>query len=120
EVLLSKGQEWDWLGDPRNRVQTLMILFVLSLGGLIFWETHHASPVVSFRPLRERNFLMACIIVFCAFGVLYGASTSLPAMLQSLFGYDALQSGLVMSPSGFFSVIMMVVVGALLGVGTDA
>ena len=28
EVMLSKGQEWDWLGDPFWRVQTLAILFV--------------------------------------------------------------------------------------------
>ena len=28
EVMLSKGQEWDWLGDPFWRVQTLLILFV--------------------------------------------------------------------------------------------
>ena len=25
EVMLSKGQEWDWLGDPFWRVQTLVI-----------------------------------------------------------------------------------------------
>ncbi len=24
EVLLSKGQEWDWFGDPFWRVQTLL------------------------------------------------------------------------------------------------
>jgi len=41
-------------------------------------------------------------------------------MLQSLFGYDAFLSGLVMSPAGFFSIVMMVVVSALLGRGTDA
>jgi DHA2 family multidrug resistance protein len=28
EVVLSKGQEWDWLGDPFWRVQTLAIFFV--------------------------------------------------------------------------------------------
>ena len=32
EVMLSKGQEWDWLGDPFWRVQTLLILFVLGAG----------------------------------------------------------------------------------------
>ena len=31
EVVLSKGQEWDWLGDPFWRVQTLVILFVVGL-----------------------------------------------------------------------------------------
>jgi hypothetical protein len=41
----------------------------------------------------------------CAFAVLYAASTSLPALLQSLFGYDALNAGLVMSPARFFAVV---------------
>src|ERR1700733_6626107 len=120
EVMLSKGQEWDWLGDPFWRVQTLAILFGAGLVGLIVWELRHRSPVVNFRPLRERNFATCCIIVFFAFAVLYGASTSLPGLLQSLFGYDALSAGLVMSPGGFFAVLAMPVVGLVLGRGTDA
>ena len=31
EVLLSKGQEWDWFGDPFWRVQTLTAIFVVGL-----------------------------------------------------------------------------------------
>ena len=120
EVMLSKGQEWDWYNDPFWRVQTLFILFVLGLGGLIFREMRIAHPVVNFRPLGERNLAASCIIIFCAYGVLYGASTSLPGLLQTLFGYDAYVSGLVQSPSGVFSILMMLVVGALIGRGTDA
>jgi MFS transporter, DHA2 family, multidrug resistance protein len=89
----------------------------VGLVGLIFWELRHPSPVVNFRPLRERNFAACCIIIFCAFAVLYAASTSLPALLQSLFGYDALSAGLVMSPAGFFAVVTMPFVGRALGRG---
>jgi MFS transporter, DHA2 family, multidrug resistance protein len=120
EVTLSKGQEWDWFGDPSWRVQTLVILFVVGLAGLIFWELRHPSPVVNFRPLRERNFAACCVIIFCAYAVLYASSTSLPALLQSLFGYDALSAGLVMSPAGIFAVITMPFVGRALGRGADA
>ncbi|QDV39405.1 DHA2 family efflux MFS transporter permease subunit [Tautonia plasticadhaerens] len=120
EILLSKGQQWDWYNDPFGRVQTLFILFVLGLGGLIARELRIANPVVDFRPLAERNFAACCLIVFCAYGVLYGASTTLPALLQGLFGYDAFVSGLVMSPSGIFSILTMLVVGVLLRRGTDA
>jgi DHA2 family multidrug resistance protein len=120
EILLSKGQEWDWLGDPFWRVQTLLILFLSALGGLIFWELRSRNPVMNLRPLAERNFRVACIIIFCAYSVLYGASTLLPGLLQSLFGYDALHSGLVISPSGLFAIIMLMVVGALLGRKVDA
>jgi DHA2 family multidrug resistance protein len=108
------------VGDPFWRVQTLVILFVVGLIGLIVWELRHPAPVVNFRPLRERNFTACCIIIFCAYAVLYAASTSLPALLQSLFGYDALSAGLVMSPAGFFAVVTMPLVGLLLGRGTDA
>jgi DHA2 family multidrug resistance protein len=120
EIALSKGQEWDWLGDPFWRIQTLTILFVLGLGLLIFRELRIANPVVNFRPLAERNLAACSIIIFCAYGVLYAASTSLPGLLQALFGYDAYASGLVQSPAGLFSVLMLVVVGFLLGRGIDA
>ena len=120
EVMLSKGQEWDWLRDPSWRVQTLAILFAVGLVGLIIWELRQPSPVVSFRPLRDRNFAGCCIVIFCAYAVLYAASTSLPALLQSLFGYDALNAGLVMSPAGLFAVIAMPFVGRALGRGADA
>jgi len=120
EVLLSKGQEWDWLGDPFWRVQTLLVLFLAALGGLIVWEMRHRSPVVNFRPLGERNFLLSCILIFSAYAVLYGASTTLPALLQSLFGYDALNAGLVMSPAGLFAILLMPVIALLLGRGKDA
>jgi MFS transporter, DHA2 family, multidrug resistance protein len=120
EVMLSKGQEWDWLSDPFWRVQTLAILVAVGLIALIFWEMRHPNPVVNFRPMRERNFAACCLIIFGAFAVLYAASTSLPALLQSLFGYNALNAGLVMSPAGFFAVVAMPIVGAALGKGTDA
>ena len=120
EVMLSKGQEWDWLGDPFWRVQTLATFVLVGLIGLVFWELRSPNPVVNFRPLAERNFSACCIIIFCAFAVLYGASTSLPALLQSLFGYNALNAGLVMSPSGFFALLAMPVVGFMLGRKIDA
>jgi MFS transporter, DHA2 family, multidrug resistance protein len=119
EVMLSKGQEWDWLGDPFGRVQTLAIFFVVGLITLVVWELHHRGPVINFRPLRERNFAICCIIIFCAYAALYAASTLLPGLLQSLFGYDALDAGLVMSPAGIFAVIAMPIVGIMLGRGMD-
>jgi DHA2 family multidrug resistance protein len=120
EVLLSKGQEWDWFDDAFGRVQVLGVLFVVGLGGLIFWEGRHSLPIVNFRPLRDRNFAISCLIIFCSFGILYGSSTLLPALLESLFGYDAFHAGLVLSPSGFFTILAIVIVGVLLTRGVDA
>jgi MFS transporter, DHA2 family, multidrug resistance protein len=120
EIMLSKGQEWDWLGDPFYRVQTLLALFVLGLAGLIVRETRIANPLINFRTLADRNFRSCCIIIFCAFGVLYANTVTLPGLLQSLFGYDATTSGLVLSPAGVFSVLMLFIVGLLMTRGVDA
>jgi MFS transporter, DHA2 family, multidrug resistance protein len=120
EIMLSKGQEWDWLGDPFGRVQTLLALFVLGMGWLIYHEMRTASPIINFRVLRDRNLSLSCIIMFSAFAVLYCSCIALPGLLQSLLGYDALRSGLSMSPSGVSSMVAMIVAGALLGRRVDA
>ena len=119
EVMLSKGQEWDWLNDP-FRVQTLVILFAAGLVTLIVWELRHRNPVVNFRVLAERNLAACCIMTFCAYVALYASTKSMLGLLQSLFGYDALSTGLVMSPAGIFAVLAMLIVGRLLGLRTDA
>ena len=65
EVLLSKGQEWDWLGDPFGRVQTLVILFILGgmrpglLGDAALQSDRQFSP--SARP----QFAISCLVIFC-------------------------------------------------------
>jgi DHA2 family multidrug resistance protein len=110
EVVLSTGQEWDWFGDP----------FALCLGGLIYRELRYSAPLVNLRPLADRNFAIGAIIIAVAYAVLYAQTTALPGMLQSLFGYDATQSGLVLSPAGIFSVMLLPIVAVLLGRGFDA
>ncbi len=120
EVILSKGQEWDWLGDPFLRVQTLLVMFLVSLVALIRRQLRIANPLINFRTLRDRNFRSCCVIIFCAYGILYANTTILPALLQSLFGYDATTSGLVLSPAGVAAVTMLFAVGLLLGRGVDA
>jgi DHA2 family multidrug resistance protein len=120
EILLSKGQEWDWLGDAFGRVQTLAVLFVLGLAVLIFREMRIANPIINFRVLGERNLAISCVILFSAYAVLYASSFSLPQLLQALFGYDALQAGLVLSPGGITSLTALVIAGFLLGRGVDA
>jgi DHA2 family multidrug resistance protein len=120
EILLSKGQEWDWLGDPFYRVQTLVALFVGGLCSLIYRELSFANPLINFRTLTDRNFRSSCIIIFCAFGVLYANTTTLPALLQTLFSYDATTSGLVLSPSGIGAILVLLAVGILMARGVDA
>ena len=47
---------------------------MLGFGLLLFRELRIANPIVNFRVLGERNLAMCCIIIFCAYAVLYAAS----------------------------------------------
>ncbi len=119
EVMLSKGQEWDWLDDSFWRVQTLLIVFVAALAALVYRELTFASPVVAFQVFRERNFAVCCGISFGTLAVLYMASVALPLMLLTSFGYDAYAAGRVLWPAGVFSLLTLLIVGRLLGWGID-
>lgn len=120
EILLSKGQEWDWLGDPFGRVQVLVVGFGVGLLSLIIWELRHPSPVLNLRPFADRNFAASGLIAYVAFAITYAAMVLLPGMLQTLFGYNAVWSGLIMSPAGLFSIPTMALVGYLIGKKVDA
>lgn len=111
EVVNTKGQEWDWFGDPFWRVQGLMALFIVALVSLIYRERRISHPILNFKPLADKNFLVCSVIIFMACAVLYGSVTILPTLLESLISYNALNAGLVVSPSGIFAILTMVVAG---------
>jgi len=111
EVVNTKGQEWDWFGDPFWRVQGLTVLFIVALVSLIYRERRYRYPILNFKPLGDKNFLVCSIIIFMACAVLYGSVTILPTLLESLISYNAINAGLVVSPSGLFAILTMVGAG---------
>ena len=106
EVVLDKGQEWDWFGS--HAIIALAILTVIGLAGGLAWERRHPEPFINLRLLRDRSFLVGCMIIFSTYAVLYGSILLLPQMMQGLMGYDATNAGLVLSPAGLFSMITMI------------
>ncbi len=118
EVVLDKGQEWDWFGS--QAIIVLAVLTFLGLAGGLVWELHHPEPFINLRLLRDRSFLVGCIIVSSTYAVLYGSTLLLPQMMQGLMRYDATNAGLVLSPAGFASMIMMILSAAILRLRLDA
>jgi len=120
EIILSKGQQWDWYNDPFWRMQTLFVLFAVSLAGIVIWESRHPAPILNLGPFKERNFVASCVTAYVTFIVIYASTILLPQMVQTLFGYNAIWSGLVLSPAGLFSIAAIAVAGFLLGKKFDA
>jgi MFS transporter, DHA2 family, multidrug resistance protein len=58
----------------------------------------------------------ACFVVMLAIGaILYATTQFLPQLVQQNFGYTATWAGLVLSPGGLVTMVMMFVVGRLSG-----
>ncbi|HEX4000946.1 MAG TPA: DHA2 family efflux MFS transporter permease subunit [Pirellulales bacterium] len=118
EIVLDKGQDADWFGS--RMIVCLSVVAVVSLVAAVVWELKHPQPIVNLRLLKERNFRFCALVLFFAFGVLYGSTVLLPELMQLLMGYSATMAGLVMSPAGLFTMLEMPLIGFLLGRRVDA
>jgi DHA2 family multidrug resistance protein len=112
EVVLDEGQREDWFSS--NFIVIAAILCVFSLAAVVFWELRQKQPVIDFHVLKERNFMLATVSMLVLGFVLYGSTALLPLFLQTLLGYTALLSGLVLSPGGIAILLCMPLVGILL------
>src|ERR1700693_4083951 len=96
EVALARGQIEDWFGSP-------VICWMLGIGvvgwiATLLWELRIKDPVIEFRLLANRNFAIASVLFFVFGFGLFGSTTLIPQMLQSLYGYRAIDAGLVLGP----------------------
>jgi DHA2 family multidrug resistance protein len=111
EILLDRGQIDDWFGS--RFIVWMFLIAVTCLVTAIFWELHHTDPVIDFRLLKSRNFALANVFYFVFGFGLFGSTTMIPQILQSLYGYRAIDAGLVLGP-GAFVITLLAPVGAQL------
>ena len=111
EVLLDRGQIDDWLGS--SFIVCMLALAIVCLTSAVFWELRHPDPVIDFRLLKVRNFAIANVFYFLFGFGLFASTTIVPQMLQSLYGYRAIDAGLVLGP-GALVITFLAPVGAQL------
>ncbi len=96
EIALDRGQIEDWFGS--SFICWMLALALLGWIATVIWEMQAKEPVIDFRLLTSRNFAIANVLFF-GFGVgLFGSTTLIPQVLQSLYGYRATDAGLVLGP----------------------
>jgi len=111
QVVLDKGQREDWFES--HFILACSVLAATGLLAAAAWELTRKDPIVDLRLLKNRNFFLATLTMFMLGVVLYGSTALLPIFLQTLLGYTALLSGLVLSPGGIMVVLMLPLVGRL-------
>src|SRR5580692_4966843 len=113
EIVLDRGLEDDWFGS--NFIVTFTFIGALAFVLMIPWEMSRPDPMIDVRMVGSRQF-GACFLVMGATGaILYATTQFLPLLVQSNFGYTATWAGLVLSPGGVVTLVMMFVVGQVSG-----
>ena len=112
EVSLDRGQIDDWFGSAF--ITSMIVTAVLGWIGTVAWESYVKNPIIDFGLLKNRNFAIASVLFF-VFGIgLFGTTTLIPQMLQSLYGYRAIDAGLVLGPGALVITLLAPVSAQLL------
>ena len=109
--MLDRGLEDDWFGS--NFIITFTAICALAFVLMIPWELSRSDPMIDMRMVGSRQF-GACFLVMGATGaILYATSQFLPLLVQTDFGYTATWAGVLLTPGGLVTMVMMFVVGNL-------
>ncbi len=117
QILLERGESQGWFESREIVAETVLAVSAIVL--FIWHELRTRWPVVDLRILKNRQ-LTAGVVYGLALGfALYASVFALPVFLQTLLGYTAWDTGLVILPGAIASAVTMAVMGRL-GTRVDA
>ena len=113
QIVLDDGQRHDWFQTAW--IAQLAMVSAVCIIALLIWECHAEHPVIDLGVFRITNFAAGAFLIFTVGVALYSSGVLQPLFAQTLLGYTAMLSGLVLSPGGFGTLIFMPIVGRLVG-----
>jgi DHA2 family multidrug resistance protein len=114
QLMLDRGEQVDWFSSPE-----MWLYLGLTLSGAWAFVLHITSgrehPFMEPVMFRDPNFVTALVMIFMVGMILLAGLALLPPMLQNLYGYPVITTGMVLAPRGVGTMISMIVVGRLVG-----
>ena len=107
---LSYAPTWGW---DDMRIMGLLVLGAISLIIWIVMELRSAQPMLDLRIFKNRGFSMATGLNFVTTIGLFSIIFLLPLFLQNVRGLTALETGILMLPAVFGSIVTMPLAGRL-------
>jgi MFS transporter, DHA2 family, multidrug resistance protein len=111
EVVLDRGLEDDWFGS--SFISKAAFVCALAFMLMIPWEIRHRQPAVDVRMLATRQFGASFLVMLATGAILLATTQFLPELVQQDFSYTATWAGMVLSPGGIVTMLMMFVVARL-------
>ncbi len=105
QIVLERGEKLDWFAS--NWIIAGAIIAVLSLAALVAWEMRVEEPIANFRLFANRPLAVGAIYIAIISFALFGSTFILPQYTETLLGYTAYQTGMVMVPRSIAMFLMM-------------
>lgn len=113
QFVLDRGNHEDWFNSRQISIATYLCVTAF-LGFILHSMQARSRSVFELAIFKDRNFVLASMLLGI-FGLgLYGMMVIQPIMMQSLLNYSPLTTGFLMAPRGVAGMISMLVVGKLI------
>ena len=111
QIMLDRGTQLDWFSSPEILIEGAVAASCLWVFALhMIWGR---NPMFDRAMLANRNMAAALLFMLVVGVVMFASMALLPPMLQQLFGYSVLDTGLLLAPRGFGILVSMGIAGRL-------
>lgn len=117
QLMLDRGQTEDWFNSTEVIVEGAIALSAAWMFGVHLFTAK--NPMFDRELFANRNLIMALGMMLVVGVVTMAVMALLPPMLQHLFGYPVLDTGLLLMPRGIGVVMSMAVAGMWVTRGRD-
>lgn len=118
QVMLDRGQNLDWFSSPEVLIEGAIALCAAWMFGVHMFTAK--NPMFDREIFADRNLMSALGMMLVVGVVSMAVMALLPPMLQRLFGYPVLDTGLLLMPRGIGVVVSMAFAGQWIQRGKDA
>lgn len=108
QILLDKGEDWDWLNS--NRIRLLMIGAVIGFTYFIIRELWHRAPLMQLRLFKIPSFSLSVFCLLVSYAIYFGTIVLVPLWLQEYMGYTAEWAGFAVCTIGVAPVFLTMLV----------
>jgi len=109
QVVLERGQEEGWTDSVQ-----IILLSLVAVGGIfgfLWHEWHTRWPVVNLKLLKSRAYATGVFFSFIQGFGLYSSMFLVPVFTQSLLGFSATDTGLLLLPGSIATAFSMPIIG---------
>ncbi|QNM95627.1 MFS transporter [Chitinimonas koreensis] len=118
QLMLERGEKQDWFESAE--ILAYAIASFLSLFAFVIRQLEYDHPIVNLRIMRDLQFSVGLLFTFFLGAALFSTVFLFPVYAQTLIGFDAFQTGMIILPSALAAAFTMPIAAKMLSRGVPA